>query len=262
MYEADWLACETPEPMLDFVNEQASERKLRLFACGCVRRVWRLLTDVRSRAAVRAAEQFADNNRLRIIQRQIAAEEAVFASVGMASRKAARAAADAIFDWRGTQWADEDSPVERRRRRAENLAHFRSAARSAADAHALNASSPGKQHVFVGERWEQADLLRCIVGNPFAPVVIAPQWLEWRDGLLLQMAWLIYDNRRFEEMPIFGDALVEAGCTEEEMLRHCHERGPHARGCHVLDAILGHEDNDPGYGQAWLRSPDRTLLGV
>src|SRR5579872_5034396 len=98
MTEYDWVACETPEPMLDFLSETASERQLRLFACGCVRRVWQLLIDVRSRAAVHAAERYADNDNLHIERRQIAAEEAVFDSGSVTTRKAARAAAHAIFD--------------------------------------------------------------------------------------------------------------------------------------------------------------------
>lgn len=60
MTEAEWLACEKPLPMLEFLHDTASERKLRLFACACCRRVWPLLTDKRSRKAVEAAEQFAD----------------------------------------------------------------------------------------------------------------------------------------------------------------------------------------------------------
>src|SRR5262245_57872983 len=59
--EADWFACTDPTPMLEFLRGKASERKLRLFAVGCCRRVWALIKDESFRAAVRAAELFADN---------------------------------------------------------------------------------------------------------------------------------------------------------------------------------------------------------
>lgn len=59
MTEAEWLACEDPEPMLQFVQATAGDRKLRLFAAACLRRVWSRIDDL-GRAAVEAAELFAD----------------------------------------------------------------------------------------------------------------------------------------------------------------------------------------------------------
>jgi hypothetical protein len=46
--------------MLDFVKMQISSRKVRLFGCACCRRIWPLLTDVRSQIAVEKTELYAD----------------------------------------------------------------------------------------------------------------------------------------------------------------------------------------------------------
>jgi hypothetical protein len=63
--EHDWLISTGPQVMLAFVQDsgRASERKLRLFAIACVRRVWNLLREASEeqvRDAVEAAEQLAD----------------------------------------------------------------------------------------------------------------------------------------------------------------------------------------------------------
>src|SRR5262245_49869364 len=59
MTEAEWLGCDDPITLLDFLVERASLRKLRLVACACCRRVWPKLSE-EARRAVEATERYAD----------------------------------------------------------------------------------------------------------------------------------------------------------------------------------------------------------
>src|SRR5262245_22339261 len=43
MTEAEWLACADAMPLLEHLRDKASKRKHRLFASGCVRRIWQSL---------------------------------------------------------------------------------------------------------------------------------------------------------------------------------------------------------------------------
>ena len=60
MTDQEWLACTDPKEMLEFLRGKTSDRKLRLFAVACWRRVWHLLPDTRNRTAVEMAEVFAE----------------------------------------------------------------------------------------------------------------------------------------------------------------------------------------------------------
>src|SRR5207302_11255992 len=99
----------------------------------------------------------------------------------------------------------------------------------------------GDQPQSVPEQTAQADLLRCIVGPLLfrAPPAVHPAWLGWNGGTVLHLAQAIYDERSFDRLPVLADALEEAGSDNEELLSHCRGLGPHARGCWVLDVLLG-----------------------
>lgn len=83
---------------------------------------------------------------------------------------------------------------------------------------------------------EQAALLRDVFGDP--PGQICPVQRS-RDALAL--ARVIYDERRFEELPVLADALEDAGCDCAQMLAHLRSPGPHVLGCWALDCVLGKE---------------------
>src|SRR5262245_23237868 len=60
MTEAEWLACMEPEKLLLFIRHKVSDRKMRLFALACCRRIWDCITDPRCRAAVEFADHFVE----------------------------------------------------------------------------------------------------------------------------------------------------------------------------------------------------------
>ena len=60
MTASEWRTCGDPLAMLAYLQGRASDRKLRLFACGCCRHYWHLLRENESRNAVLVAERFAE----------------------------------------------------------------------------------------------------------------------------------------------------------------------------------------------------------
>jgi hypothetical protein len=85
----------------------------------------------------------------------------------------------------------------------------------------------------------QAGLLRDVFGPlPFRAVAIDAPWLAWKGGTVVQLATAIYEERRWEDIAVLGDALQDAGCDNDDILSHCQSKGPHARGCLLVDAIL------------------------
>jgi hypothetical protein len=85
-----------------------------------------------------------------------------------------------------------------------------------------------------------ASTLRDIVGNPFRPTpAIDPAWLSSSGHVAADIATNIYDNRRFDRLPLLADALEDAGCSNGDLLAHLRSSGPHVGGCWALDLVLG-----------------------
>jgi hypothetical protein len=103
----------------------------------------------------------------------------------------------------------------------------------------LPRSSERVERAYREEQATQAAVLRDIIGNPFCPVTFEP---AWRTTDVLLLARGIYDERAFDRMPILADALQDAGCDNENILAHCRDASAtHVRGCWVVDLVLGKE---------------------
>jgi hypothetical protein len=209
MTEAEWLTATDPAPMLTFIQGRTSERKLRLFACACVRPLLPLPTLLYVRLQMEnvlaAAERFADGAESKVAmtrrrQRLASTNSNLPANAPAVNFDACRAVIV-----------------------ASQPAAFLSAVAIAADVLAGRPAVP------------QADLARCTFGNPFHPVAVEPSWLT---STVTALATGIYAERAFDRMPILADALQDAGCDNEDVLNHCRQPGAHARGCWVVDLVL------------------------
>src|SRR5215468_1921083 len=219
MTEEEWLACTDPEPMLDHLAGRPHQRKLRLFACACCRRLWHLLTDPRQRAAVEVCERRADG--LATHEEQRAARAAsLLASEGPGSLN--RAVRELLVAVQGKRAAT--------LRRA-----ARCAARAAAGADGSWWTPWGKRRAREDEQRAQATLLRDLFGNPFRRVALDRAVLTWYGHTVPRLARGLYEERAFDQLPVLADALEDAGCDDASVLAHCRGPGPHVRGCWVLD---------------------------
>jgi ferredoxin len=74
-------------------------------------------------------------------------------------------------------------------------------------------------------------------GNSYFIRHSAGNWW-WNDSTVVKLATAIYDELRFQDMPILADALEESGCDNPDILNHCRQPGEHVKGCWVVDLIL------------------------
>jgi hypothetical protein len=239
--EQDWLACTTPRPMLEVLRGRGSDRKLRLFAVACCRRIWPHLTDEKCRKAVEVAERYADGQAISeelsdpwplhfpAPMPSVPAEWAnakAEASAGDAARLAAARDTKKMglvyFTWEVARYAAGAGAWK-----------IAGAAKNAT--HAASWASAWNQ-TEADEYDEQVLLLRDILGNPFRPAALRPSWLKPDT---ISLGGHIYDERAFDRLPLLAVALEDAGCHNADVLTHCRQPGPHVRGCWVVDLVLG-----------------------
>jgi hypothetical protein len=230
MTEAEWLGCTNLEKMLKFLPGKASDRKLCLFACACCRRIWHLMTDQRNRKGVEVTELLLEGL---ASQQQL---HAAMSTVGQAAAEVFNAAASAAA-----------RVAQHPMRAAMAAIHVYGAVLDAARTEmtapvnaALHCVECVEDHERASERTAQGGLLFDIFGNPFRPLPPLPHAvLAWNDGTVRRIAEGIYEERAFDRLPILADALLDAGCDNDDLIQHCRSEGPHVRGCWALDVILG-----------------------
>ncbi|MBX3159903.1 MAG: hypothetical protein KF773_28295 [Deltaproteobacteria bacterium] len=61
---------------------------------------------------------------------------------------------------------------------------------------------------------------------------------RWHDGVVADLAAAIARDRTFADLPVLGDALERAGCTDAELLAHCQQPGDHGDRCWAIDRLL------------------------
>jgi hypothetical protein len=223
MGEAEWLAAEDPIPMLAWLTEPddsppasrfdlASGRKLRLFACDCAMLLPRRTPGLRKSIGVALA--FADGG------------------MGAPEMEAAR------WDQPPGPWTVCNPDVG-------EAAYY-----------------VVRDDSLTGRRAEMAALLREVLGNPFRPAELrhlgnalcrrcngagtrpdiyppAPcPACSCVTPAAQGIARRAYDDHDFAALPVLRDALLDAGCEDEQILAHLLEP-THARGCWALDLVLG-----------------------
>jgi hypothetical protein len=218
MTEAQWLACADVSPMVDHLGEAASDRKLRLFAIACCRRVWHLLGDQRSREIIAVAERYADGD----------ANDEELAAAGEAASNVDNGTLDA-----------EDYAAE-----AASSLCWRVDDGFGSGYHAKLLWYDVQYTL--GKAGDQlSGLLRDVIGDPFRRVGLSP---AWRTPTSVALAQAAYNERNpaggeldMAQLLVLADALEEAGCTEQLILDHLRAPGPHVRGCFAVDLVLGKE---------------------
>ncbi len=221
MTETDWLACSDPAPMLAFLQAsgKASDRKLRLFACACCRRVWPLLMAERSRLAVEVAERYADGTASRA---ELAAAHTAAMKVFNAHDKKAIAGAPVYLGGcvkaaEATGWVTDSA-----------FGAVSAAAAAATVFWAIGSES---------EREAHCHLLRDIFRIPFeSHLSIGASSFTPK---IVALAQDIYDTRSFDALFDLAQACSVAGCMDAMLLEHLRAPGLHCRGCWALDLILG-----------------------
>jgi hypothetical protein len=231
------------------------QRKLRLFACACCRRVWQWLKHDCSLTAIEVTEEFADGSvtartRLEAWRRAAAVvqDEAAALPYGADGAASAVAITAAPIARRGTM---SPSPAIEYALSVSQAASNCCAGYAAARVYEHNkfradlqeAARRASREYFNRESGEQIGILQDMFGNPFRAITVDA---NWRTPQIVALAQAAYDDRdipsghlRPTSLGTLADALTQRGCASESILGHLQSPAPHVRGCWVIDLLRG-----------------------
>jgi hypothetical protein len=199
--------------MIDFIrNRSSDERKMRLFGVACCLQVGPAMEMAEWTEAVLAAQQYAKSPTS--LQWMLRVREALERKCSVLG--GGRHYARQIAPWYACGPHGTDA-----------LAAAGAAANRHSDQEPL-----------------QAELVRCVFGNPFRSVVVSPLWTT---PTIVSLAHAVLEapmqaGGKLDtlRLGVLADALEESGAPTA-LLEHLRKRGPHVPGCHVIDLITGRQ---------------------
>lgn len=239
MTKEEWRDCTDPEKMLESVCDTVTDRKLRLFAVACCRRVSHLLNDEQGEYAIQVGEQCADG--IHSVQEAyaIGQELNVFFNYDLVNSLSD----EKQVDWNAvnlallaagltTGWLDTKQTFSIARNVAGAVGSQKVANNFDGDDDAYEEAT---RPFINAEHASQAFILREIL-NPYGPATADGRWLT---PSIVELADSIYAEQAFNRMPELTEALLKAECDNLDILTHRRQPSEHVRGCWVLDLLLG-----------------------
>jgi hypothetical protein len=267
MTEAEWLDSTDVPTLLAFVAGQdaprgaalpvvaMSARKLRLYLVGCCRRAWERFIEPAASNAVVVAERFADgladDAELAAVAEAARAEQSDWMTRALAIQhppERLNALAILLLAVAGATVCQPDAELVRCHRyygRSRNFVPIHPSARHIqGDSVVRKVAEVMDNPLLTGEpqrsteKAAQAVLLRCVASDPFRSLPDLSLSAR-QDVTVRRLALGIYEDRAWDRAPILADALEDTGAVAGSILEHLRGPGPHARGCWVVDVILG-----------------------
>jgi hypothetical protein len=241
MTESQWNSCTDPFSMLEFLRDRASERKLRLLAVACHRRIFQHLKDPpASRKTLEFADRFADGLATTTELRGHAWGKpgGAFSTVLYKAFDAAHNSLELAAETVRSSVLQHD-PVLYKDYQDAFYAAFRiyspGGSRRIAEAQMPSEWIAAGNAARAEEHVAQSALIREIFGPlPF-------RLLEFDRSRLVpdvvNLAQRIYGDSDFRLLPALSHAL-EGGAQNAEILDHMRQTSSHVKGCWALDLLL------------------------